>query len=117
MLAKWIANEKNPLTARVFVNRLWKQFFGTGLSKVLDDMGAQGEPPVNAALLDWLACEFRDGGWDVKRMVRTIVTSATYRQDSRVMSSFDRAAVGWDKRSAGPPMQSASCAGGLLGWR
>ena len=81
-LAEWIVAKENPLTARVFVNRLWKQFFGTGLSKVLDDMGAQGEPPVNAALLDWLACEFRDGGWDVKRMVRTIVTSATYRQTS-----------------------------------
>ncbi len=81
-LAEWIIAKENPLTARVFVNRLWKQFFGTGLSKVLDDMGAQGEPPVNPALLDWLACEFRDSGWDVKRMVRTIVTSATYRQTS-----------------------------------
>jgi hypothetical protein len=81
-LAEWIVAKDNPLTGRVFVNRLWKQFFGTGLSKVLDDMGAQGEPPVNPALLDWLACEFRDSGWDVKHMVRTIVTSATYRQTS-----------------------------------
>jgi len=81
-LAEWIVAKDNPLTARVFVNRLWKQFFGTGLSKVLDDMGAQGEPPVNPALLDWLASEFRDSGWDVKHMVRTIVTSATYRQTS-----------------------------------
>ena len=81
-LAEWIIAKENPLTARVFVNRLWKQFFGTGLSKVLDDMGAQGEPPVNPALLDWLACEFRDNGWDMKQMVRTIVMSATYRQTS-----------------------------------
>jgi hypothetical protein len=64
------------------MNRLWKQFFGTGLSKVLDDLGAQGEPPANPALLDWLACEFMDSGWDMKHMVRTIVTSATYRQRS-----------------------------------
>ncbi|KAF0181543.1 MAG: hypothetical protein FD161_216 [Limisphaerales bacterium] len=81
-LAEWIVAKDNPLTARVFVNRLWKQFFGTGLSKVLDDMGAQGEPPVNPALLDWLASEFRDSGWDVKHMVRTIVNSSTYRQTS-----------------------------------
>ena len=64
------------------MNRLWKQFFGTGLSKVLDDLGAQGEPPANPALLDWLACEFMDSGWDMKHMVRTIVTSATYQQVS-----------------------------------
>ena len=81
-LAEWILARENPLTARVFVNRLWKQFFGTGLSKVLDDLGAQGEPPPNAALLDWLACEFRDSGWDVKHLVRIIVTSQTYRQTS-----------------------------------
>jgi hypothetical protein len=64
------------------MNRLWKQFFGTGLSKVLDDLGAQGEPPANAALLDWLACEFMDSGWNVKHMVNTLVNSATYRQVS-----------------------------------
>jgi hypothetical protein len=64
------------------VNRLWKQFFGTGLSKVLDDLGAQGETPPNGALLDWLACEFMDSGWDTKHIVRTIVSSATYKQTS-----------------------------------
>ena len=64
------------------MNRLWKQFFGAGLSKQLDDLGAQGEPPSNPALLDWLACEFMDSGWDMKHMVRTIVTSKTYRQTS-----------------------------------
>jgi hypothetical protein len=81
-LAQWLVARDNPLTARTVMNRLWKQFFGTGLSKVLDDLGAQGEPPPNAELLDWLACEFMDSGWDLKHMVRTIVTSQTYRQVS-----------------------------------
>jgi hypothetical protein len=81
-LAQWLVSKDNPLTARTVMNRLWKQLFGTGLSKVLDDMGAQGEPPVNPALLDWLACEFRDSGWDFKHMVKVIVTSATYQQVS-----------------------------------
>jgi Protein of unknown function (DUF1553)/Protein of unknown function (DUF1549)/Planctomycete cytochrome C len=81
-LAEWLVSAENPLTARTLVNRLWKQFFGTGLSKVLDDLGAQGEPPVNPLLLDWLACEFVDSGWDVKHMVRTIVHSKAYRQSS-----------------------------------
>jgi len=81
-LAEWLVSRDNPLTARVFVNRLWKQFFGVGLSKVMDDFGQQGEPPVNPELLDWLACEFMDSGWDVKHMVRLIVTSQTYKQVS-----------------------------------
>jgi hypothetical protein len=65
------------------VNRLWKLFFGTGLSKVLDDFGAQGEPPVNPELLDWLACEFMESGWNVKHMVRLIVTSGHLSQSSQ----------------------------------
>ena len=81
-LAEWIVSRENPLTARVFMNRLWKQFFGTGLSRVLDDFGMQGEPPVNPELLDWLACEFMESGWDVKHMVRLIVSSRTYKQVS-----------------------------------
>jgi hypothetical protein len=81
-LARWLVSRDNPLTARVVMNRLWKQCFGTGLSRVLDDLGAQGEPPVNPELLDWLACEFMDSGWNMKHMVRTIVSSATYRQTS-----------------------------------
>ena len=81
-LANWLVSKENPLTARVLVNRLWKQFFGIGLSKVLDDLGSQGEPPANAELLDWLASEFMESGWDVKHMVRTIVTSDTYKQAS-----------------------------------
>jgi hypothetical protein len=81
-LAQWLVSRDNPLTARVVMNRLWRQFFGTGLSKVLDDLGAQGEPPANPELLDWLACEFMDSQWNMKHMIRTIVTSATYRQTS-----------------------------------
>ena len=81
-LAKWLVSRENPLTARQFTNRLWKQFFGKGLSNVLDDLGNQGEWPSNPELLDWLASEFRDGGWDVKKIVRLIVNSHTYRQQS-----------------------------------
>jgi hypothetical protein len=81
-LGRWLVSRENPLTARAVMNRLWKQFFGMGLSKQLDDLGAQGEAPSNPALLDWLACEFMDSGWDVMHMVRTIVTSKTYRQSS-----------------------------------
>ncbi len=83
-LAEWILAPENPLTTRVFVNRLWQQFFGSGLSRVLDDLGAQGEPPRHPELLDWLAVEFRESGWDVKHLVRLIVNSGTYRQSSVV---------------------------------
>ena len=81
-LAEWLVSRDNPLTARVVMNRLWRQFFGMGLSKVLDDLGAQGEPPANPELLDWLACEFMDSKWNMKHMVRTIVTSDAYKQTS-----------------------------------
>ncbi len=81
-LAQWLVSKENPLTARTVMNRLWAQFFGTGISKVVSDLGAQGEPPVNGPLLDWLAREFMDSGWDLQHMVRTIVTSATYKQTS-----------------------------------
>jgi hypothetical protein len=83
-LAHWIMAPDNPLTARVFMNRLWKQLFGTGISSLVEDVGAQGEWPVHPELLDWLALEFRDSGWDVRRMARLLATSATYRQDSRL---------------------------------
>jgi hypothetical protein len=81
-LAEWIVSKDNPLTARVFVNRLWKQFFGIGLCKTLDDLGLQGEWPAYPELLDWLAVDFQEHGWDVKRTVRQIVLSRTYRQTS-----------------------------------
>lgn len=79
-LARWLMAPENPLTARAFVNRLWKQYFGAGISPVVDDLGAQGEWPTHPELLDWLAVEFRESGWDVKHMVKLMVTSATYRQ-------------------------------------
>ncbi len=83
-LAKWIASRDNPLTARVFVNRLWRLFYGNGLSNVLDDVGAQGEWPTHPELLDWLAVEFMNSGWDVNHMVKLMVMSRTYRQSSLV---------------------------------
>lgn len=82
-LARWLISPDNPLTSRAFVNRLWKRFFGTGISSVIEDLGAQGEWPVHPELLDWLAIEFREGGWDVKHLVKLLVMSAAYRQDSR----------------------------------
>jgi hypothetical protein len=81
-LAQWLVSRDNPLTARTVMNRLWKQFFGTGLSRMPEDLGTQGELPPNQPLLDWLACEFMDSGWDMKHMVKTIVMSSTYRQSS-----------------------------------
>lgn len=82
-LAQWLVDPSNPLTARVAVNRLWQTFFGTGLVKTAEDFGSQGEAPSHPELLDWLATEFIRTGWDVKAMVRLIVTSAAYRQSSR----------------------------------
>ncbi|MGB1926726.1 MAG: DUF1549 and DUF1553 domain-containing protein, partial [Rubripirellula sp.] len=81
-LANWLVSKENPLTARVFVNRLWKLFFGTGLSKVLDDLGSQGEFPSHSKLLDALALEFIESGWDMKHLIRLILLSETYQQSS-----------------------------------
>ncbi len=96
-LANWIVSPENPLTARVFVNRLWKQFFGAGICESVEDFGAQGEAPSNPELLDWLACEFMSpttqrpndpttnrSAWDIKHIVKLIVMSSTYRQSSRI---------------------------------
>jgi hypothetical protein len=83
-LANWLVSADNPLTARVVVNREWQRFFGVGLVKTVEDFGVQGERPPNQELLDWLAVEFREKGWSLKRLVRLIVTSAAYRQSSKV---------------------------------
>ncbi|MBC8354851.1 MAG: DUF1553 domain-containing protein [Planctomycetes bacterium] len=83
-LAAWLTSTSNPLTARVAVNRYWQMYFGVGLVKTTEDFGTQGERPSHPKLLDWLADEFMRSDWDVKALQRRIVTSATYRQSSRV---------------------------------
>jgi len=83
-IARWLFRPENPLTARVAVNRYWQLFFGTGLVKTSEDLGVQSEPRIHPELLDWLAVEFRESGWRVKAMHKLIVTSATYRQSSKV---------------------------------
>ena len=82
--ARWVVSRDNPLTARVMVNRIWQMLWGTGIVKTVEDFGSQGEWPTHPELLDWLAIEFMDSGWDLKALVKTIVMSAAYRQSSRL---------------------------------
>ncbi len=89
-LAKWLLNPKNPLTSRVYVNRIWAQFFGRGIVKTLGDFGMQGELPTHPQLLDWLAVDFRENGWNIKRLVKQIVLSATYRQSSNLTENHKK---------------------------
>jgi hypothetical protein len=81
-LARWLVSPENPLPSRVIVNRFWQEIFGTGIVKSSEEFGIMGEAPVNQALLDWLAVEFRESGWDVKHLFRLLVTSSAYRQSS-----------------------------------
>jgi hypothetical protein len=83
-LAQWTVDKNNPLTARVFVNQIWQEFFGNGLVKTTGDFGMQGNLPTHPELLDWLAVDFMDNNWDIKRLVKQILLSATYRQSAKV---------------------------------
>jgi hypothetical protein len=87
-LAKWIVSKDNPLTARVTVNRYWEQLFGTGLVATAEEFGSQGDLPSHPELLDWLAIDFVESGWNMKQLLRTLLLSATYRQSSKVSNDL-----------------------------
>ncbi len=82
-LAQWLMRPEHPLTARVTINRFWQELFGTGIVRTTGDFGVSGEQPSNQQLLDWMAVEFREGGWDMKKFMKLLVTSATYRQSAQ----------------------------------
>nr|MBI1228556.1 DUF1553 domain-containing protein [Cytophagales bacterium] len=87
-LAKWLFDPKNPLTSRVFVNRMWKEIFGRGLVETVGDFGMQGDLPTHPELLDWLSVDFKENGWDIKRLMKQLVTSATYKQSAAIPADF-----------------------------
>jgi hypothetical protein len=88
-LAQWIVDRKNPLTARVEVNRIWATLWGIGLVKTEGDFGTQGERPIYQSMLDWMAVDFMDQGWSMKKMLRLIVTSNTYKQSSQISAAME----------------------------
>ena len=88
-LAKWTVSPENPLTARVTVNRMWYELFGTGLVETTEDFGIMGQRPSHPELLDWLAVEFRESGWNIKHMYKLMVMSAAYRQSAQVDTRAD----------------------------
>ncbi len=90
-LAEWIMGDSNPLTSRTFANRMWKLFFGTGISRDLTDLGGQGKPPTHPELLNWLSVDFRENGWDIKHLVKTILMSRAYQQVSTVSPELAKA--------------------------
>jgi hypothetical protein len=121
-LAKWLVDRNSPTAARAIVNRVWQAYFGTGLVSTSEDLGVQSEPPTHPELLDWLAVEFMEGGWSLKKLHRLIVTSATYRQSSKVTPELLRRDPGNRLLARGPRFRVegevvrdiALAAGGLL---
>jgi hypothetical protein len=101
-LARWLTDPSHPLTARVAVNRYWQQYFGSGIVKTAEDFGSQGQWPTNPELLDWLAVEFIESGWNVKALQKLIVTSATYRQSSKVTPELLQSDPGNELLARGP---------------
>jgi mono/diheme cytochrome c family protein len=124
-MARWLVSRENPLTARVTVNRFWEGIFGVGIVRTSEEFGAQGELPFHPELLDWLAVDFMDHGWDVKRLLKQLVTSRAYRQDSRTTAELNErdpdnrlVARGPRFRPSGELLRDqALAAGGLLSAR
>jgi hypothetical protein len=122
-----LVDKENPLTARVMANRLWEQIFGIGIVRTSEEFGSQGEPPANPELLDWLACQFRDGDdtiapWDIKAFLKLLVTSATRPATppapSGRLTADEEAAVATELKQAAPRWAAllAECAGLALGY-